>query len=269
VEGFELLDAGAGRRLERFGEHVVDRPAPGAWLDRRAPRRWADADLSFDRAAGWGGPGVAAARQGWTVELADMRFELRPTESGQVGLFPEHVAMAGWLRDRIAVREQPNVLHLFASTGLLTLAMARAGASVVHVDAARSAVAWARRNAAHNRLEDRPIRWLVDDAATFATREVRRGRAYDGVVLDPPTYGHGSSGTAWRLERDLGSLLDDVRALVGPDGFILLSAHAESLDPDDLGAYLGPRADTGELAIEAESGARLDLGAFARWSGGA
>jgi 23S rRNA (cytosine1962-C5)-methyltransferase len=269
VGGFELLDAGAGRRLERFGEHVVDRPAPGAWFDDRAPGRWADADLRFDRESGWSGTGLSAARQGWTVELADLEFELRPTDSGQVGLFPEHTAMSGWLGERLVVRERPNVLNLFASTGLLTLVIARAGASVAHVDASRSAVAWARRNAARNGLDDRPIRWLVDDAATFVAREVRRDRTYDGVVLDPPTYGHGSSGKAWQLERDLGPLLDDVRALVGPDGFVLLTAHAESLYPDDLGAYLGPRAETGALAIDAASATRLDLGAFARLSGGA
>ena len=269
VEGFELLDAGAGRRLERFGGHVVDRPALGAWFDRRAPRRWADADLRFDRESGWSGRGLTAARARWTVELDGLELELRPTDSGQVGLFPEHAAMAGWLVGRLEGRQQPSVLHLFASTGLLTLALARAGASVAHVDAARSAVAWGRRNAARNGLDDRPIRWLVDDAATFVAREVRRGRAYDGVVLDPPTYGHGSSGKVWQLDRDLPRLLDDVRAIVGTDGFILVTAHAESLDPDDLGGYLGPRAQTGVLKVDAASGAHLDLGAFARWSGSA
>ena len=269
MDDFELLDAGAGGRLERFGEHVVERPAPGAWLGRRVPQRWAEADLRFDREIGWTGPGLQGARTSWTVELESLSFELRPTDSGQVGLFPEHASMAAWLRDRIAAREQPTVLHLFASTGLLTLAMARAGASVAHVDAARSAVAWARRNAARSGLDDRPIRWLIDDAATFTAREVRRGRAYDGVVLDPPTYGHGSSGKAWQLERDLPALLDDVRALVGRDGFVLLTAHAESLGPQGLGAYLGARVETGELSLAATSGARLDLGAFARVSGGA
>jgi 23S rRNA (cytosine1962-C5)-methyltransferase len=262
--GFELLDAGAGRRLERFGEHVVERPAPGAWFDRRAPGRWAEADLHFDRESGWSGTGLSEARQGWTVQLADLAFELRPTNSGQVGLYPEHAEMAGWLRERLAARKDPSVLHLFASTGLLTLAMARAGASVAHVDAARSAVAWARRNAALNGLDDHPIRWLVDDAAAFVAREVRRGRTYDGVVLDPPTYGHGSSGAAWRLESDLPVLLDDVDRLLAPNGFLLLTAHAEALDPFALGSFIGSNVEVGELELDAASGAQLRLGAFAR-----
>jgi 23S rRNA (cytosine1962-C5)-methyltransferase len=265
MSGFELLDAGAGRRLERFGEHVVDRPAPGAWSDPRAPEQWAEADLRWDRDSGWSGPGLASAREGWPVELADLAFELRPTGSGQVGLFPEHAAMAGWVEERLAARRGPSVLHLFASTGLLTLTMARAGASVAHVDAARSAVGWARRNAARNGLDDRPIRWLVDDAATCVAREVRRGRVYDGVVLDPPTYGHGTSGKAWRLESDLPVLLDDIDRLLAPDGFLLLTAHAEALDPFALGRFIGSGVEVGELELQAASGAQLRLGAFARF----
>ena len=268
VEGFELIDAGDGRRLERFGDHVVDRPAPGAWFDRRSTDRWSDADLRFERDGGWSGDGLPLARERWRIQVRDLSMELRPTDAGQVGLFPEQVAMVPWLVDHIAARpDQPGVLHLFAYTGLTTLAMARAGAAVAHVDAARSSVAWARRNAAHNGLQDHPIRWLVDDAGAFVAREIRRDRRYDGVVLDPPTYGHGSSGKAWRLDDDLDPLLVGIRRLLAPDGFVLLTAHAESIDPEALGGYLGPGSEVGELALDATSGARLRLGAFARIDG--
>jgi 23S rRNA (cytosine1962-C5)-methyltransferase len=265
VEGYELIDTGAARRLERFGTHVVDRPHPGADGHRRAPDRWHEADLTFERDTGWGGQGLATARGGWVVDLEGLEFEARPTETGQVGLFPEHAATLPWLRDRIdEARERPDVLNLFAYTGLTTVALARAGAAVVHVDAARPAVEWARRNAARNGLEDRPIRWLVDDARAFVAREVRRGRRYLGAVLDPPTYGHGTSGKAWRLARDLEPLLDDVRRLLAADAFILLTAHSADLDARRLGGYLGEAAEVGDLAITSTSGARLRLGAYAR-----
>src|SRR5206468_2138299 len=191
VEGYELIDAGSGRRLERLGEYVVDRAAPGAWFDRRTPERWADADLRFDAERGWSGDGLRTARDGWTASLHRLTLELRPTDAGQIGLFAEHASMLSWLDDRVAERATPSVLNAFAYTGMTTLAMAQSGAAVTHVDAARSAIAWARRNAMLNRLENRPIRWLVEDARAFVAREIRRDRRYHGVVLDPPTYGHG------------------------------------------------------------------------------
>ncbi len=282
VDDYELIDAGGGARLERFGEHLTDRPHGGADGERRAPDRWADADLRFDRDGGWSGPAAKAAREGWPATIGAVALELRPTEAGQVGAFPEHAAMLPWLRERIELRRAtaptgspaPQVLHLFAYTGLATLAMAMAGAAVAHVDAARPAVAWARRNAAANALGDAPIRWLVDDARAFAARERRRGRRYDGIVLDPPTYGHGASGRPWRLETDLELLLADCRALLSPDGFLLLTAHTEHLGLDQLAEGLGralrrgaAELEAGDLRLDAASGASLALGAYARWDG--
>jgi 23S rRNA (cytosine1962-C5)-methyltransferase len=273
VDDYAFVDAGDGTRLERFGHLVVARPHPAATGPRHAPGSWDDAGLRFDRDRGWSGADLDAARDGWVARLADLEFELRPTQAGQVGLFPEHAALLPWLDDRVVERagRPVAVLNLFAYTGLVTLALARAGTTVAHVDAARPSIAWARRNAARNDLAGRPIRWLVDDARGFVAREVRRGRRYDGIVLDPPTYGHGTTGRAWRLERDLEPLLADVTRLLAPVGFILLTAHAEGLDPDDLGDRLAAVTDhveTGHLRLTAESGAVLDLGAFAR-SGGA
>ncbi|HET9084722.1 MAG TPA: class I SAM-dependent methyltransferase [Candidatus Limnocylindrales bacterium] len=262
MEDYELIDAGGGRRLERFGDRVVDRPYPAADSPPRALDRWQEADLRFEREGGWQG---SVEDDRWTVTLADLRFELRPTAAGQVGVFPEHAGLVPWLEERITEHtDAPAVLNLFSYTGLITLALARAGASVAHIDAAKPSVDWARRNAAVNGLADRPIRWLVDDASAFVAREVRRGRRYDGVVLDPPTYGHGASGKAWRLERDLPPLLDDLQRLLAPGGFLLLTAHTEALDPFTLGGFLGREVEIGELAITATSGAVLHLGAFAR-----
>jgi 23S rRNA (cytosine1962-C5)-methyltransferase len=282
VDGYELMDAGGGARLERFGEHVTDRPHGGAHGERRAPERWADADLRFDRDAGWSGPALAGASEGWSATIGGMALGLRPTDAGQVGAFPEHAAMLPWLRERVELRgatapaDAPpvRVLHLFAYTGLVTLAVAASGAAVAHVDAARPAVAWARRNAALNGLGEAPIRWLVDDARAFVARERRRGSRYDGIVLDPPTYGHGASGRPWRLDTDLDPLLAECRAVLSADGFVLLTAHTEHVAENQLAGRLGlalrrgaAEIETGDLRLDATSGAKLSLGAFARWDG--
>jgi len=265
----ELVDVGDGRRLDRFGGRLVDRPAPAAlWPPRLAPDDWAAADLRFERGAGWTGPEMAP----WTIALDGLTLELRPTGSGQVGLFPEHLAFWPWLRAALAGRPEPSVLHLFASTGATSLDLARAGARVTHLDASRPAVAWARRNAEQSGLTDRPIRWIVDDALGFVERERRRGRRYDGIVLDPPTFGHGPHGTRWELADTLPALLDACAAIAVEDVFVLLTAHATGLDPDDLGDALvdgfdpAPGTDVTTEAIEqvATSGALLSLGAAAR-----
>jgi len=290
VEGHELLDFGAGARLERFGEFVTDRPAPAALEPRSRSDRWAEADLHFEREPGWSRADGEPLPDHWMTRVADLELELRPTEAGQVGLFPEHLTMLPWLRERVTERVEPEagesretgdadgvaVLNLFAYTGLLTLAMARAGAAVAHVDASRTSVAWARRNASSNGLEDRPIRWLVDDAVTFTVRELRRGRRYAGIVLDPPSYGHGARGRSWHLETDLAALLVVCTRLLEPDGFILLTTHSEGFRPERLADALRsalPRGsvspESGDLALTSAGGRSFVLGGFARWDGGA
>src|SRR5262245_59076067 len=230
MDDYELLDAGDGARLERFGARVVARPLPAAERGRRDPAAWRTASMTFEPDQGWTGQDPASP---WEVTIAGLRVELRPTPTGQVGLFPEQAASWEWLRDR--VRPGMEVLNLFAYAGVVTLVASAAGASVVHVDGSRPTVAWARRNAALSGLADRPIRWIVDDAAAFVARELRRGRRYDGVVLDPPSYGHGAGGRVWRLEADLAPLLDQVADLIGgPDGFVLLTAHTHGFWPDRL-----------------------------------
>lgn len=261
----ELLDAGDGRRLERFGVRTLDRPAPAATSPRRWPAaRWV-ADLRFDPGTGWTGPTDGTSLAPWTVAVGGLTVELRGMTSGGVGLYPEQLANLPWLERQLEARgRELPVLNLFAHTGLLTLAAARAGAAVVHVDAARSSIAWARRNAALSGLDDRPIRWIEDDAEAFVAREARRQRRYGGLILDPPSFGRAGRGR-WRLLDDLPALLEASRGLLTPDAFVLLTAHTTGLAGEDLAdlvaAALGrPNVEVMPLGLGSASGARLDLG---------
>ncbi len=268
--GYELIDAGDGRRLERFGGLVVDRPAPTADAPRQLPSAWDDADLRFDRYRGWSGPAASDREpEPWVLEENGLRLELRATESGQVGFFPEQQEFWAWLHERIQDRPGGAILNLFAYTGATTLALARERSEVVHVDASRPAVAWARRNAELSGLADRPIRWIVDDAETFIRREIRRGRRYDGIVLDPPSYGHPPRGRGSRLEHRLDGLLDACAAVAKEEMFLLMTTHTPNLDAtalvDELHQRMGGReAQAGDLALMARSGALLRLGSYAR-----
>lgn len=275
---YQLIDFGGGARLERFGDRIVDRPHPGALGSRGEVDAWTGADLRFERDRGWSGPALPGGP--WPFEHDGLRLELRPTDAGQVGLFPEHLGMLEWLRGRVGGRaatgRQPAVLHLFAYTGLATLAMADAGAEVTHVDASKPTTAWARRNAELSGLADRPIRWIVDDAIAFTEREARRGRTYAGIVLDPPSYGHGPGARPWRLEEDLPRLLAACGRVIEPDGFVLLTAHTPGFEADRLAGlvndHLGSTRGSiqgGDLAAATADGRVLELGAFARTAGGA
>ena len=270
---YALLDAGDGRRLERFGSMTLDRPAPVAEGPRRDFLAWRRSDLRFDAGRGWTAAGEPLAAEGlepWRADVDGLSMELRPTASCGVGLYPEHAANIGWLEERIRERidvgaeAPPRVLHLFAHTGLLTLAAARAGASVAHVDATKGFVDWARRNAELSGLADRPVRWLVDDAMAFVAREARRGRRYDGIVLDPPSFGRAGR-RQWRLLDELPALLAACSAVAAPGAFVLLTAHTTGLGGAELAgalsdAFPGGRPSAEPLTLEADSGATLELG---------
>ena len=276
--GYELIDFGGGARLERFGRRIMDRPHPGALGSRGEVEGWRTADLRFDRDRGWTGPATGEAS--WVFGHEGLTLELRTTDAGGVGLYPEHLGALPWLGARVGERTAAgrsiSVLNLFASTGLATLAMSAAGAAVTHVDASRPTVAWARRNAQLSGLAERPVRWIVDDAMAFTRRESRRGRRYAGIVLDPPTYGHGPGARPWRLEDDLPSLLGACAGVIERDGFLLLTSHTPGVDAERMANQLRdalgrPRGavDGGALTVATRDDRRLDLGVFVRVAGGA
>jgi 23S rRNA (cytosine1962-C5)-methyltransferase len=237
---YQLLDFGDGRRLERFGELVLDRPCPAAeGIQQADPASWAAADARFEGRAEEKGQWTLRRElpERWTVALGGLRFELKRTDFGHVGLFPEQAANWEWIRGtRGEGRKErgegrQRILNLFAYTGGSTLAAAAAGAEVVHVDAARNIVAWARRNAEQSGLADAPIHWVVEDAQKFVKRELRRGNRYDGLILDPPSYGHGPRGEVWRLSKHLPRLLSSCRELTADRrAFVLLTCHTPGYD---------------------------------------
>lgn len=278
ADQYQLIDFGDGRRLERFGQLVLDRPCPGAEDVARAdPAAWETADARFERGGGkrgsWSCRGDLPKR--WTTAHGPLTFELKRTEFGQLGLFPEQAANWDWIARRVASSAEPvHVLNLFAYTGAATLAAAAAGAHVVHVDSARNIVAWARRNAELSDLANAPIRWIVEDAVKFVKRELKRGAAYEAVILDPPSYGHGRRGEVWRLSKHLPRLLGMCAELTASRGrFLLLSAHTPGFGSSRLQAMWAdarsPAATTGiiaeELVLSDARGRRLPSGSAVRW----
>ncbi len=237
---YQLLDFGGGRRLERLGSMVLDRPCPAAESIRpTAPGLWSSADARFERIETEQGRWILRGdppRQ-WPIAHGRMTLELKRTDFGHVGLFPEQAENWDWIAEQIrrgpsAVAGGMKVLNLFAYTGGSTLAAAAAGARVTHVDAARNIVAWARHNAELSALGDAPLRWIAEDAMKFVEREIRRGNRYDAVILDPPTYGHGTHGEAWRLAEDLPRLLASCAELTtGQPRFVLLTCHTPGFSP--------------------------------------
>ena len=280
---FGVDAAGQGRRLERLAGLLVDRPLPQAEADRHRPTAWADADAVFRSPAGERGDWVFKfpPPDPWLVRVpldsATLALEVRPAPSGQIGVFLEQAEQWRWL-----ARTTPPgavMLSLFAHSGAATLALAAAGAEVVHVDASKQAIALARRNAAASGLADRPIRWVCEDAATFVARQARRGARFSGAVLDPPSWGHGPRGQAFAIDRDLVPLLDAVARLLAGDGGppaapLLLTCHSlawhhrrlrDTLASACTAAGLPPgRFESGQLGCIDDAGRTLDLGDFAR-----
>lgn len=280
-DDYRLLDSGAGRKLERFGGVILVRPEEQAiWSPRLADSAWEDADAVFTGATEEEGAGRWQRRAGleedWTCRHGALRFACRFTSFRHVGVFPEQEAHWRDLVERVAAaNEPPAILNLFGYTGVASLAAAAAGARVTHVDASKKAIAWARENQALSGMDDRPIRWICDDAMKFAAREVRRGSRYQGILLDPPKYGRGPKNEVWRLFEDLPQMLRLCRDLLAPHGaFLVLTAYAirasflslEELCREVLGAADGTSLDSGELVLREDGGRRLSTSLFCRWS---
>jgi 23S rRNA (cytosine1962-C5)-methyltransferase len=228
---YELLDSGAGKRFERFGEFTLIRPEPQAkWTPALAAQEWAAADAEFAKPKA-GTPGEWKFRkpipQRWAMQRRNLKFWIQPAPSGHVGLFPDQACHWDWLTEVTKSGPAPvNVLCLFGHTGLATLSIAAAGAQVTHVDASRKAVDWARENQSLSGLADRPIRWIVEDALTFVKREARRGSQYQAMILDPPKFGRGPTGEIWKLEDSLPELLDTCRKILSTSPiFVLLNIY--------------------------------------------
>ena len=277
-EMYQLLDFGGGRRLERFAALRLDRPCPAVQrVHKSDPAAWEQADARFERTGPEEGRWVAGGGlpERWTITHGPVTLELKRTDFGHLGVFPEQAANWDWLAGRLKAERRPvKVLNLFAYTGGSTLAAAAAGAEVTHVDAARNLVAWARRNAELSGMADAPIRWITEDVAEFVRRELKRGNRYDAVILDPPSYGHGRRGEVWRLAKHLPGLLRTCgRLTAGRRRFILLTCHTPKLTParltqvlsDAMGDTDRGRVTAEPLTIPAATGRELPSGVAVRW----
>jgi len=272
------MDSGNGRKLERFGKVVVDRPAAQAvWSPRRRPDEWQQADALFTRERGNRWEFRNPLPRLWEVRIDGLTFGLRATDFGHVGVFPEHRSAWQWVTERVSEprREgrQMSALNLFAYSGGATLALARAGATVCHLDAARKMNDWARANAESNGLADAPVRWIADDAVKFLKREARRGRVYDGIILDPPSFGRGTKQELFKIEDTIVDLLAACSEVLSRQpAFVFLSCHTPGFTPLVLHHLLrgmmgsGGQIDTGEMTLTGGPEALpLPSGAFAGW----
>lgn len=279
MNDYQLLDSGNEAKLERFGSVVLARPCAQAVWKPQEKATWQQADATFDREDGNRWHGRRALPKAWEIDVEGIKFKLSSTDFGHLGIFPEQRAQWAWIRkttqETIAARGEPiQVLNLFAYSGGSTLAAAHGGAGVCHVDASKGMVQWARDNAALNGLSAHPIRWIIDDVHKFMTREIRRGKRYDGVILDPPTFGRGQQGELYKIERDLPETLALCRALLTDrPRFLLLSAHTPGYSPVVLRNVLsqslkglGGSFDAGEMLLTgAPNTLPLPSGAFVRW----
>jgi len=305
MTGYELIDSGDSEKLERFGDVVLSRPDPQALWPKRLPENvWADADGIFFRKAKdgeWRFTNSNKDYKKWSIDFSGLKFWIKPTPFKHVGLFPEQASNWDWLRAKISAAKTAGVnnadaknaandieiLNLFGYTGGATLACAQAGAKVVHVDGSKSAIAWARENAELSGLADRPVRWILDDARAFVAREIKRGRFYDGIIMDPPAFGHGADKEVWKIEEDFLPLVADCMKILKPKNaestgplFFLVNGYSAGYSSTAYGNNLAPltekfggTVETGELTIkesnngDAKSPSRLlPAGIFARWS---
>ncbi|MBN2406223.1 MAG: class I SAM-dependent methyltransferase [Elusimicrobia bacterium] len=276
---YRLLDSGNFRKLEQVGEYLLDRPAPQAiWQKRLGADAWKKADAYYERSSSGGGKWKYAKNipEGWMISYGGLSLRVRLTDFGHLGFFAEHSANWSWIRKKISESHPRSVrvLNMFAYTGGASLAAASAGAQVTHLDAAKGIVQWARENAQESGLADKPVRWIVDDAMKFITREAKRESRYDAVILDPPSFGRGKKGEVWKFETDVPRLLDVcAKILTDRPLFVILSAHTpgfsgmalRNLLEDMMRGHRG-KLTCGEMTVPENGSARmLPSGISARW----
>jgi 23S rRNA (cytosine1962-C5)-methyltransferase len=277
---YGLVDCGHGKKLERYGAFRFIRPEPQAmWAP--ASSEW-DAHGEFVPASDDEGGGrwrfdKPVPKEGWPLGWDEVRFTAQTTPFRHLGFFPDMAPVWSWMRAQVADLPAPECMNLFGYTGVGTLAMAAKGARMTHVDASKKSVAEAKGNAALSGMTDKPVRWMIDDAAKFVAREARRGRRYDGILLDPPKFGRGPEGEVWRLEEGLPGLIDDCRKLLDGDSrFLFLTVYAVRMSALAIGELvrqalgdLGGSVEAGELTVREEArGLLLPTAIWARWSRG-
>ena len=277
---YALLDCGAGRKLERFGAVVVDRPEPQAlWRPHLPKAEWAKAHAVFSASGEDDEKGKwrvdKRVPDAWPVRIDGVTMLCKLSGLWHLGLFPEQNPHWDWMLERLAAvkGERPRVLNLFGYTGAASLLAAKAGAEVTHVDASKKAIQWGKENQAASGLDAAKIRWLLDDAAKFAARDVRRGKTYHMILVDPPKFGRGPEGEVWDLFKNLPPLLEDLAKLLAPEAAMVLTVYAiraSALAFDQLLREAlngkGGSFETGELAIRARSGPLVPTSLFVRWS---
>lgn len=276
---YEVLDCTSGEKLERWGNYTLVRPDPQViWETPRNHQGWRSYDARYARSNTGGGQwNTKKLPDKWQIRYKELTFQVKPMNFKHTGIFPEQAANWDWAMDQIRNAGRPiQVLNLFAYTGGATIACAAAGASVCHVDAAKGMVAWARENARLSGLQDKPVRWIIDDCAKFVEREIKRGRKYDAIIMDPPSYGRGPSGEIWKLEKNLyGFMKLCVGVLSDNPLFIIINSYTTGLAPSVVG-YLsdsiyatrfGGHTESQELGLPVTaSGLVLPCGCTGRWS---
>ncbi len=262
---YQLLDSGDAKKLERFGEYTLIRPCPQAVWNKLHPEMWVQADSEFSKENkdGWS----KKLPSDWVIELGGVLFKVAPTGFGSIGVFPEHATI--W-QDLKLLSKDANILNLFACSGGATLALAQAGAKVCHLDAARGIVDTAKENAVLNGLEKAPIRWIVDDVIKFLRKEGRRDVRYDGILLDPPTFGRGTNKEVFKIEKDLIPMLELCRDLLSDKArYLLLSCHTPGITPVALKHTLTPifpkaKIHAGEMLLSSPGALSIPSGSYAK-----
>lgn len=276
---FELLDTGNGEKLERWGQLVLRRPDPQAmWPIIQETSRWKNADAHYHRSSSGGGHWEFKKKlpERWTISYGNLAFFVKPTGFKHTGLFPEQAVNWKWMSEKIQEAGRPiKVLNLFAYTGGASVACASAGAEVCHVDASKGVVQWAKENLELSGLKDRPVRFITDDVFKFVQREKRRGKRYDAIIMDPPSYGRGPGGETWKLEDDLYPFVDFCREILTDNPlFFLINSYTTGISPTvlhnilkmTLGKKYGGRITAGEIGLPiTASGMILPAGILARW----
>ena len=276
---FELIDCSDGEKLERWGKYTLVRPDPQAiWSTKRENSAWFSPNGRYARSSTGGGRWAKAdVPESWQVHYGELTFNVKLMNFKHTGIFPEQACNWDYIMEKVRNAGRPlNVLNLFANTGAASLAAAAAGANVCHVDAAKGMVAWAKENAVASGLADRPIRWIVDDCQKFVEREIRRGRRYDAIIMDPPSYGRGPSGEIWKLEESLYPFVKLCAEVLSDEPeFVIINSYTTGLSPSVI-SYMsetifterfGGKSESQEIGLPVtESGLALPCGATCRWS---